>query len=60
MIMLKTLCWMMISLMNDNINVQTVDDNCDVTDDNDDKTSSDVEMMILLLVVMIVLHQEMN
>jgi len=27
----------------DNINVQTVDDNCDVTDDNDDKTSSDVK-----------------
>ena len=27
----------------DNINVQTVDDNCVVTDDNDDKTSSDVK-----------------
>jgi len=27
----------------DNINVQTVDDNCDVTDDNDDKTFSDVK-----------------
>ena len=27
----------------DNINVQTVDKYCDVTDDNDDKTSSDVK-----------------
>ena len=27
----------------DNINVQTVDDNSGVTDDNDDKTSSDVK-----------------
>jgi len=27
----------------DNINVQTVDDNCDLTDHNDDKTSSDVK-----------------
>ena len=27
----------------DNINVQTVDDNSDVTDDNDDKTYSDVK-----------------
>jgi len=27
----------------DNINVPTVDDNCDVTNDNDDKTSSDIK-----------------
>ena len=40
MIMTMTLCWMM---SNDNINVQTVDDNSGVTDDNDDKTSSDVK-----------------
>ena len=33
----------MLDKSDDNINVQTVDDNCDVTDDNDDKTSSDVK-----------------
>ena len=27
----------------DNVNVQTVDDKCDATDDNDVKTSSDVK-----------------
>ena len=30
----------------DNINVQTVDDNSDVTNDNDDKTSSDVNVNV--------------
>jgi len=51
---------MMISLMTI-INVQTVDDNCDVTDDNDDKTSSDVKSDDFATSSDIcVLHQEMN